>query len=37
MVPTDAPIIAAGFPLHALSPYGLDAQSIAFFSTPGIE
>jgi hypothetical protein len=29
--------MAAGFPDHALSPYGLDAQSIAFFKTPGTE
>jgi hypothetical protein len=37
MAPIEAPIIAAGFPFHALSPYGRDAQSIAFFKTPGIE
>ena len=37
MVPTDAPMIATGLPDHALSPYGLDAQSIAFFKTPGAE
>jgi hypothetical protein len=28
---------AAGLPYHALSPYGRDAQSMAFFRTPGIE
>ena len=32
-----APMIAAGFPAQALSPYGRDAASIAFFNTPGIE
>src|SRR5262245_59926529 len=35
--PIDAPMIAAGLPLHALSPCGRDAQSMAFFRTPGIE
>ena len=33
----DALIIATGLPFHALSPYGRDAQSIAFFKPPGIE
>jgi hypothetical protein len=37
ILPIDAPMIAAGFPAHALSPYGRDAQSIAFFNTPGTE
>ena len=32
-----APVIAAVLPSHALSPYGREAQSIAFFNTPGIE
>jgi hypothetical protein len=27
----------AGLPIHALLPYGRDAASIAFFSTPGTE
>ena len=33
----EAPMMATGFPFHALSPKGLDAQSIAFFNTPGME
>jgi hypothetical protein len=33
----EAPMMAAGFPDQALSPYGRDAQSIAFFSTPETE
>ena len=36
-IPIDALIIATGLPSNELSPYGLDAQSIAFFSTPGTE
>jgi hypothetical protein len=36
-IPGDALIIATGFPSNGLSPYGLDAQSIAFFRTPGTE
>ena len=36
-MPTEAPITATGLPCHALSPYGREAQSIAFLSTPGIE
>ena len=30
----DAPMIAAGLPSQALSPWGREAQSIAFFNTP---
>ena len=30
-------MIATGLPVQALSPYGRDAQSMAFFSTPGTE
>jgi hypothetical protein len=34
----DALIIATGFPSNGLlSPYGLDAKSIAFLRTPGAE
>ena len=33
----DAPMIAAGFPDQALSPWGRQAQSSAFFKTPGME
>jgi hypothetical protein len=33
----DAPMIAADFPDQALSPWGREAQSIAFFKTPGME
>src|SRR5512144_1948491 len=36
-MPTEAPMTATGLPCHALSPYGREAQSIAFLSTPGIE
>ncbi len=32
--PVDAPMIAAGLPFQALSPWGREAQSIAFFNTP---
>jgi len=28
------PMIAAGLPFQALSPWGREAQSIAFFNTP---
>src|SRR5262245_44501463 len=35
VAPTDAPMTATDFPSHALSPCGREAQSIAFFSTPG--
>ena len=35
--PRDAPMIAAVFPDQALSPWGRQAQSIAFFKTPGME
>src|SRR5262252_618172 len=34
MAPVDAPMIAAGLPFQALSPWGRKAQSIAFFNTP---
>src|SRR5437588_8168759 len=34
MAPVDAPMIAAGLPFQALSPWGGEAQSIAFFNTP---
>jgi hypothetical protein len=34
MAPVDAPMIAAGLPFQALSPWGREAQSIAFFNTP---
>ena len=37
IAPIEAPMIATGFPAQALSPYGLEAQSIAFLSTPGTE
>ncbi len=30
-------MIAAGLSVQALSPYGRDAQSMAFFNTPGME
>jgi hypothetical protein len=30
-------MIATGLSLNGLSRYGLDAKSIAFFRTPGIE
>src|SRR5205807_9440532 len=33
MAPIEAPMIAAGFPDQALSPYGRDAQSMEFFKT----
>ncbi len=36
MAPVDAPMIAAGLPSQALSPWGREAQSIAFFNTPSI-
>jgi hypothetical protein len=36
MAPVDAPMIAAGLPFQALSPWGREAQSIAFFNTPSI-
>src|SRR5436190_24027774 len=35
--PTDAPITAAGIWAKELLPQGREAQSIAFFSAPGIE
>src|ERR1019366_2685980 len=31
------PMTATGLPAHELSPYGRDAQSMAFLSTPGME
>jgi hypothetical protein len=34
MAPVDAPMIAAGLPFQALSPWGREPQSIAFFNTP---
>ena len=34
---TDLKIINVEFPSNGLSPYGLEAQSIAFFRTPGTE
>jgi hypothetical protein len=34
MAPVVAPMIAAGFPFRALSPWGREAQSIASFNTP---
>src|SRR5437667_9258322 len=34
MAPVDAPMITAGLPSQALSPWGREAQSIAFFNTP---
>src|SRR5437016_11623598 len=34
MAPVVAPMIAAGLPFQALSPWGREAQSIAFFNTP---
>src|SRR5437773_2870704 len=34
MAPVDAPMIAAGLPFQAASPWGREAQSIAFFNTP---
>src|SRR5205814_8922097 len=34
MAPVDAPMIAAGLPFQALSAWGGEAQSIAFFNTP---
>ena len=34
MAPVDAPMIAAGLPFQAVSPWGREAQSIAFFNTP---
>jgi len=33
----DVVIIATGLPSNGLSPYGLDAKSIAFLRTPGAE
>jgi hypothetical protein len=30
-------MIATGFPSKGLSPYGFEAQSIAFFKTPDTE
>ena len=36
-MPVEAPITAAGLPLRALLPAGREAQSRAFFSSPGIE
>ena len=36
-IPTNALIMATSFLSNALSPYGLEAQSIAFFNTPGTE
>lgn len=36
-LPVEAPIMATGFWLKALSCGGLEAQSIAFLSVPGIE
>ena len=35
--PIDAPITPAGLPAHALWPYGREAWSMAFLSTPGTE
>jgi hypothetical protein len=34
IAPVDAPMIAAGLLFQALSPWGREAQSIAFFNTP---
>jgi hypothetical protein len=36
-IPVDALLIATGFPSNGLSPYGLDAKSIAFLRTPEAE
>jgi hypothetical protein len=36
-IPTEAPMSATGLPSNAFSMYGREAQSIAFFRTPGIE
>ena len=36
-IPMDVLLIATGFPSNGLSPYGLDAKSIAFLRTPGAE
>ena len=35
--PGEVPITAAGLPSKALSPYGREAVSMAFLSTPGME
>ena len=35
--PIDAPITAAGMWWNAFCPHGRDAQSMAFFSAPGME
>ena len=37
MAPPDAPMPAVGLPLKEFLPYGREAQSMAFLSTPGIE
>src|SRR5206468_1693534 len=37
MAPVDAPMIAAGLAFQALSPWGREAQSIAFFNTPDMD
>ena len=37
MTPGERLRIAPGLPFHALLPYGRDATSIAFLSTPGTE
>jgi hypothetical protein len=37
MDPGDAPITADGFRAKELLPHGRDAQSIAFFSAPGMD
>jgi hypothetical protein len=37
MAPGDAPITAEGLRLKEFCPYGRLAQSIAFFSPPGME
>src|SRR3954467_12127266 len=37
ILPGDVPIIADGFLVNALVPYGRLAQSIAFFNAPGID
>jgi hypothetical protein len=33
----DVLLIATGIPSNRLSPYGLDAKSIAFLRTPGAD
>ena len=37
IAPTDTPNTPAGLPANALWPYGREAWSIAFLSTPGTE